>query len=52
MGLEVFLTDPYVPIDTNHLERVLRAIPMGGKNWMFPWTELGARQVGMVQSLR
>jgi Transposase IS66 family len=28
-GLEVFLTDPEVPIDTNHLERALRAIPMG-----------------------
>jgi transposase len=28
-GLEVFLTDPDVPIDTNHLERALRAIPMG-----------------------
>ena len=28
-GLEVYLTDPDVPIDTNHLERALRAIPMG-----------------------
>jgi len=27
-GLEVFLTDPDVPIDTNHLERALRTIPM------------------------
>ncbi len=26
-GLEVYLTDPDVPIDTNHLERGLRAIP-------------------------
>lgn len=29
LGLEVFLTDPEVPVDTNHLERVLRVIPMG-----------------------
>ena len=29
LGLEVFLTDPNVPIDTNHLERALRVIPMG-----------------------
>ena len=29
LGLEVFLTDPDVLIDTNHLERALRAIPMG-----------------------
>src|SRR5688572_33102853 len=25
LGLEIFLTDPDVPIDTNHLERALRA---------------------------
>ena len=50
-GLEVFLTDPDVPIDTNHLERALRVIPMGRKNWMFCWTELGARHVGILQSL-
>lgn len=50
-GLEVFLTDPEVPLDTNHLERALRAIPMGRKNWNFCWTELGAKHVGIVQSL-
>ena len=50
-GLEVFLTDPQVPVDTNHLERALRVIPMGRKNWLFCWTELGAKQVGIVQSL-
>jgi transposase len=51
LGLEVFLEDPDVPMDTNHLERALRAIPMGRKNWNFCWTELGARHVGIVQSL-
>jgi transposase len=51
IALEVFLADPDVPIDTNHLERALRPIPMGRKNWMFSWTELGARHVGVVQSL-
>ena len=50
-GLEVFLTDPDVPIDTNHLERALRVIPMGRKSWLFCWTELGAKHVGVVQSL-
>jgi len=29
VGLEIFLTDPDVPIDTNHLERALRVVPMG-----------------------
>lgn len=51
LGLEVYLTDPDVPIDTNHLERALRAIPMGRRNWLFCWTELGARHVGIMQSL-
>lgn len=51
LGLEVFLEDPDVPIDTNHLERALRAVPMGRRNWLFCWTELGAHHVGIVQSL-
>ena len=50
-SLEVFLGDPDVPIDTNHLERALRAIPMGRRNWLFCWTEVGARHAGIVQSL-
>ena len=50
-GLEVFLSDPDMPIDTNHLERALRVIPMGRRNWLFCWTELGAEHVGIIQSL-
>ncbi|MGB5201159.1 MAG: IS66 family transposase [Sedimenticolaceae bacterium] len=49
--LQVYLGDPDVPIDTNHLERALRVIPMGRKNWLFNWTEVGAQQVGIIQSL-
>ncbi|MEZ5489597.1 MAG: IS66 family transposase [Gammaproteobacteria bacterium] len=47
----VFLEDPDVPLDTNHLERALRPIPMGRKSWLFCWTELGAEHVGIIQSL-
>jgi transposase/regulator of replication initiation timing len=50
-ALRVFLEDPDVPMDTNHLERALRPIPMGRKNWLFCWTELGAEHVGLIQSL-
>jgi transposase len=50
-GLQVYLADADVPIDTNHLERALRAIPMGRKNWLFCWTEVGAQHVATVQSL-
>lgn len=49
--LSVFLSDPAVPLDTNHLERALRVVPMGRKNWLFCWTELGAEVVGRIQSL-
>ena len=50
-SLQVFLSDPAVPIDTNHLERGLRPIPMGRRNWLFAWTEIGAKRIGVIQSL-
>ena len=50
-ALRVFLEEPDVPLDTNHLERELRSIPMGRKAWLFCWTELGAEHVGVIQSL-
>ena len=41
-----------MPIDTNHLERALRGVvPMGRRNWLFCWTEVGAKYVGIAQSL-
>ena len=49
--LRVFLEDPQVPMDTNHLEREIRPITLGRKNWLFCWTELGAEHVGLIQSL-
>src|SRR5262245_54661391 len=50
-ALKIFLADPDVPIDTNHLEREIRPIAVGRKNWMFCWTEIGARQVGILYSV-
>lgn len=50
-GLTVYLKDAGVAIDTNAIERALRVIPMGRRNWLFCWTELGAHQVGIMQSL-
>ena len=50
-ALSVYLKDPSVAIDTNHIERAIRAIPMGRRNWLFCWSELGAKQVGIIQSL-
>ena len=50
-GSEVFLDDPEVAIDTNHLERALRPIPLGKRNWLFTSSEVGAQRVGIIQSL-
>ncbi len=50
-ALRVFLAQPRVQIDTNHLERALRVIPLGRKNHLFCWSELGAEQLGVLQSL-
>ncbi|WP_415868458.1 IS66 family transposase [Burkholderia ubonensis] len=30
-----YLDDPGIEIDTSSLERALRVIPIGKKNWMF-----------------
>ena len=49
--LKVFLSDPNVPMDTGAVERGLRVIPMGKKNWLFNWTEVGAEHTGIIQSL-
>ncbi|NKC15882.1 MAG: transposase [Gammaproteobacteria bacterium] len=50
-SLRVFLDDSDVQMDTNHLERLLRCIPMGRKSWLFCWTETGAEHVAIIHSL-
>ena len=42
---------PRCPFDTNHLERALRPVPAGRRNWLFAWTEIGAERVGVIQGL-
>lgn len=50
-GLSDYLGDLDVPIDTSHLECALRVMPIWRKYWMFSWTELGAKHIGIVQCL-
>ena len=33
------------------MERALRPIPAGRRNWLFAWTEIGAERVGTIQGL-
>lgn len=49
--LKTYLTHAQVHIDTNHLERALRVIPMGRRNHLFCWSELGAQQLGVLHTL-
>ena len=41
----------YIVVADPSLERALRPIPMGKRNWLFTSTEVGARRVGVIQSL-
>lgn len=50
-ALRVFLEYPNVPLDINHLEREIRPVALGRKNWLFCWTEVGARYAGIAHSL-
>jgi len=50
-AMRVFLDDPDVQLDTNHLERQIRYIAMGKKSCLFCWSEVGAKQVGIIESL-
>ena len=47
----VVLTNPRVPLDSNEVERLQRPIAIGRKNWMFCWTEDGAKDYAVLQSL-
>jgi len=50
-ALQVYLQDADVSVDTNHVERAIRPIALGRRNWLFCWTEVGAKHAGIAQSL-
>lgn len=54
-GLRVFLSDAWVTLDTNNLERILRVIPMGKKlpesGPLLCSSEVGAEHVATIQTL-
>jgi len=47
----VFLANPDLPVDTNHVERQIRPIVVGRKNWLFCFSEAGAEHAGIIFSL-
>jgi hypothetical protein len=50
-GLRVFLAEPDLPLDTNHVERQIRPVVIGRKNWLFCFSEAGAEHAGIIFSL-
>lgn len=50
--LRVFLDDPSVPLDTNHVERELRGHAVGRRNWTFHVTEDGAHYAAGATPIR
>lgn len=49
--LQTFLHDGAVRIDNNHVERTLRPIGIGRKNWLFGGSDEGARWLAIHQTL-
>lgn len=49
--LQTYLCDAAVRIDNNHVERTLRSIGTGRKNWLFGGSDEGARWLAIHQTL-
>jgi hypothetical protein len=50
-ALRLFLSDPNVTMDTIDVERGIRPLAMGKRNWLFNWSGVGAHYTAVAQSL-
>jgi hypothetical protein len=50
-GLEVYLSDPWVPIDNNRVERHIRPFAVGRRNWLFHHQVHGAEASARLYSI-
>jgi len=50
-SLCVYLNDGKVPIDNNGVERQIRRIAVGRKNWLFAGSDAGARRAAILYSI-
>lgn len=46
--LKVFLSHTDIPLSNNSVERAIRPIALGRKNWLFCWSEVGAKYAAMA----
>ena len=50
-SLRQFLLHPDLPISNNHVERAIRPVAVGRKNWLFCWSEVGAKYSAIAFTL-
>lgn len=50
-ALRQFLLHPDIPLSNNHVERTIRPVALGRKNWMFCWSEVGAKYAAIAYTL-
>lgn len=50
-GLKAFLTHPDIPLSNNEAERSIRPVTIGRKNWLFCWSEIGAKYAAIAYTL-
>lgn len=50
-GLTHFLRHPDIPLSNNHVERAIRPVALGRKNWLFCWSEIGAKYAAIAFTL-
>jgi len=50
-SLQVYLTDGQVPIDNNGVEREIRRVAVGRKNWLFAGSDEGGRRAAILYSI-
>ena len=46
-----FLFHADIPLSNNHVERAIRPVAVGRKNWLFCWTEVGAKYAAIAFTL-
>lgn len=50
-SLEVFLNDGAIPIDNGEVERRIRPVALGRRNWLFAGSDAGAERAAIIYSL-
>jgi len=50
-GLRCYLDNPGVDISNNKIENMIRPVALGRKNWLFCWSELGAKYTAIAYTL-